>query len=111
MFLTLRSKKKLEENITFYFISPYVPSWMRLASKELAVGSIGYALNHAAHLLRLSTVDGARGGESCEPLTALPICADFVGRVPLDPKEAVSVMPRKYCPRPARSFSHVIIVT
>lgn len=61
---------------------------MRLASKELAVGSIGYALNYAAHLLRLSTVDGARGGESCEPLTALPICADFVGRVPLDPKEA-----------------------
>lgn len=85
---------------------------MRLASKELAVGSIGYALNHAAHLLRLSTVDGARGGESCEPLTALPICADFVGRVPLDPKEAAlgdapEILPETCAVFQPRDHSHI----
>ena len=61
---------------------------MRLSGEELDVWAVGYTLDHAAHLLRLSAVDGARGGESCEPLAALPVLADLEGRMSLDPEEA-----------------------
>lgn len=59
---------------------------------------------------RLWMVRGAVNPVS--PLTALPICADFVGRVPLDPKEAAlgdapEILPETCAVFQPRDHSHI----
>lgn len=85
---------------------------MRLTGEELDIGAVGYALDHAAHFFRLSAVDSARGGESCEPLAALPILADLEGRMPLDPEEAAlrdapEILPQSRAVFEPRDHGHV----